>query len=198
MRRSQRYSENNNRPRNWGPNYAGGYCFLNNAAIAAQWLRDAGAKRVAILDIDYHHGNGTQEIFFDRSDVVFASIHGDPQFEYPFYTGHADEVGEGEGRGFNLNLPLPAGTAYADWSETFSNAVEFVGRCEPDYLVVSVGMDTFVDDPISSFCLQTEDYVKVGAEIEAIGLPTVFVFEGGYAVSALGDNVAALLRGFHH
>ena len=97
-----------------------------------------------------------------------------------------------------MNLPLPAGTAYADWRETFSNAVEFVGRCEPDYLVVSVGMDTFVDDPISSFCLQTEDYVKVGAEIEAIGLPTVLVFEGGYAVSALGDNVAALLRGFRH
>ena len=179
-----------------GPNYAGGYCFLNNAAIAAQWLRDAGAKRVAILDIDYHHGNGTQEIFFDRSDVVFASIHGDPQFEYPFYAGHADEVGEAEGHGFNLNLPLPAGTAYAQWSETLSKAIEFVGGCEPDYLVVSVGMDTFVDDPISSFCLQTEDYVKVGAQIEAIELPTVFVFEGGYAVSALGENVAALLKGF--
>ena len=181
-----------------GPNYAGGYCFLNNAAIAAQWLRDAGAKRVAILDIDYHHGNGTQEIFFDRSDVVFASIHGDPQFEYPFYAGHADEVGEGEGHGFNLNLPLPAGTAYAQWSESLSKAIEFVGRSEPDYLVVSVGMDTFVDDPISSFCLQTEDYVMVGEQIEAIGLPTVFVFEGGYAVSALGDNVASLLRGFRH
>ena len=179
-----------------GPNYAGGYCFLNNAAIAAQWLRDAGAKRVAILDIDYHHGNGTQEIFFDRSDVVFASIHGDPQFEYPFYAGHADEVGEGEGHGFNLNLPLPAGTAYAEWSKTLSKAIEFIGGCEPEYLVVSVGMDTFVDDPISSFCLQTEDYVTVGAQIEAIGLPTVFVFEGGYAVSALGENVAALLKGF--
>ena len=179
-----------------GPNYAGGYCFLNNAAIAAQWLRDAGAKSVAILDIDYHHGNGTQEIFYDRSDVVFASIHGDPQFEYPFYAGHADEVGEGEGHGFNLNLPLPAGTAYAEWSETLSKAIEFVGGCEPDYLVVSVGMDTFVDDPISSFRLQTDDYVSVGEHIEAIGLPTVFVFEGGYAVSALGENVAALLKGF--
>ena len=95
-----------------------------------------------------------------------------------------------------MNLPLPAGTAYAEWSETLSKAIEFVGRSEPDYLVVSVGMDTFVDDPISSFCLQTEDYVKVGAQIEAIGLPTVFVFEGGYAVSALGENVAALLKGF--
>jgi acetoin utilization deacetylase AcuC-like enzyme len=151
---------------------------------------------VGILDIDYHHGNGTQEIFFDRSDVVFASIHGDPQFEYPFYAGHADEVGEGEGHGFNLNLPLPAGTAYAEWGENLSKAVAFVGRSDPDYLVVSVGMDTFVDDPISSFCLQTEDYVTVGAQIEAIGLPTVFVFEGGYAVSALGENVAALLKGF--
>ena len=179
-----------------GPNYAGGYCFLNNAAIAAQWLRDAGAKRVGILDIDYHHGNGTQEIFFDRSDVVFASLHGDPQFEYPFYAGHADEVGEGEGHGFNLNLPLPAGTAYATWSEALSQAVGFVTRCEPDCLVVSAGMDTFLDDPISSFCLQTEDYVKVGAQIEAMGMPTVFVFEGGYAISALGENVAALLRGF--
>ena len=181
-----------------GPDYAGGYCFLNNAAIAAQWLRDAGAKRVAILDIDYHHGNGTQEIFFDRSDVVFASIHGDPQFEYPFYAGHADEVGEGEGHGFNLNLPLPAGTTYATWSEALSQAISFVTRCEPDCLVVSTGMDTFLEDPISSFCLQTGDYVKVGAQIEAMGMPTVFVFEGGYAVSALGENVAALLRGFRH
>jgi acetoin utilization deacetylase AcuC-like enzyme len=128
--------------------------------------------------------------------VAFASIHGDPQFEYPFYAGHADEVGEGEGRGLNLNLPLPAGTAYAEWGENLSKAVAFVGRSDPDYLVVSVGMDTFVDDPISSFCLQTEDYVKVGAQIEAIGLPTVFVFEGGYAVSALGENVVALLKGF--
>jgi acetoin utilization deacetylase AcuC-like enzyme len=179
-----------------GPNYAGGYCFLNNAAIAAQWLRNAGAKRVGILDIDYHHGNGTQEIFFDRSDVVFASLHGDPQFEYPFYAGHADEVGEGEGHGFNLNLPLPAGTTYATWREALSQAIAFVIRCELDCLVVSAGMDTFLEDPISSFCLQTEDYLKVGAQIEAMGMPTVFVFEGGYAVSALGENVAALLRGF--
>jgi len=95
-----------------------------------------------------------------------------------------------------LNLPLPAGTACAQWSETLSKAIEFVGRSEPDFLVVSVGMDTFVDDPISSFCLQNEDYVMLGEQIEAIGLPTVFVFEGGYAVSALGDNVASLLRGF--
>lgn len=95
-----------------------------------------------------------------------------------------------------MNLPLPAGTAYAQWSENLSKAIEFVGGCEPDYLVVSVGMDTFVDDPISSFCLQTEDYVTIGAQIEAIGLPTVLVFEGGYAVSALGENVAALLGGF--
>jgi len=97
-----------------------------------------------------------------------------------------------------LNLPLPAGTAYAEWSENLSKAIEFVGGCEPDYLVVSVGMNTCVDDTISSFCLQTDDYVKVGEQIEAIGLPTVFIFEGGYAVSALGENVAALLRGFRH
>jgi acetoin utilization deacetylase AcuC-like enzyme len=99
-----------------GPDFFGGYCFLNNAALAAQALRDGGAKRVAVLDVDYHHGNGTQTIFYDRGDVMTLSIHGDPRTEYPFFLGHADERGEGEGFGRNLNLPLPAGTGFADWS----------------------------------------------------------------------------------
>lgn len=178
-----------------GPDYAGGYCFLNNAAIAAQWLRHSGAARVAILDIDYHHGNGTQEIFYGRSDVAFTSVHGDPQFEYPFYLGHADECGRGEGLGYNLNLPLPAATEFLRWHEAFVSAVNFIADFQAEYLVVSVGMDTFIDDPISSFCLQKDDYIKVGQHIAALGLPTVLVFEGGYAVAELGDNVAAFVQG---
>jgi acetoin utilization deacetylase AcuC-like enzyme len=179
-----------------GPNYAGGYCFLNNAAIAAQWLRDAGANRVAILDIDYHHGNGTQEIFYNRSDVAVASIHADPKSDYPFYAGHADETGNGEGKNYNLNLPLPKGTEYESWNNAFSSAAEFISSYAPDYLIVSMGLDTFKDDPISSFKLASENYGSIGANIAALGLPTVFIFEGGYAIAQLGDNAAALLLGF--
>ena len=151
---------------------------------------------MAILDIDYHHGNGTQEIFYERADVAFVSIHGDPQFEFPFSSGHADETGSGNGEGCNLNLPLPAATEYDRWNGAFSTAVEFIKRQAPQYLVVSMGMDTFADDPISSFRLMTQNYGAIGANIEALGLPTVFVFEGGYAVSQLGENAAALLLGF--
>ena len=179
-----------------GPNYAGGYCYLNNAAIATQWLRTAGASRVAILDIDYHHGNGTQEIFYDRADVAVVSIHGDPSFEYPFYLGHADEQGRGPGQGYNLNLPLPKETDLTAWNGAYDRGVELIGNHNPDYLVVSMGMDTFENDPIATFKLKTQDYGVIGANIAALGLPTVFVFEGGYAVSELGDNAANLLSGY--
>ena len=179
-----------------GPGYAGGYCFLNNVAIAAQWLRNAGANRVAILDIDYHHGNGTQEIFYERADVAVTSIHGDPKFEYPFYAGHADEVGNGEGTAYNLNLPLPAGTEYNAWNNALASSLTFIKDYAPDYLVVSMGMDTFIDDPISSFRLTIENYRSIGATIAQQALPTIFVFEGGYAVAELGENAAALLLGF--
>jgi acetoin utilization deacetylase AcuC-like enzyme len=179
-----------------GADFFGGYCFLNNAAIAAQALRDGGARRVAILDIDYHHGNGTQAIFYGRSDVFFASIHGDPHTEYPYYLGYADEIGEGEGLGANLNVPLPRGTDFAAWREALVKVLHEIATVQPDALVVSLGVDTFEHDPISGFRLRSEDFLRVGADIEAAGLPTLFVFEGGYAVAEIGVNAANVLEGF--
>jgi acetoin utilization deacetylase AcuC-like enzyme len=179
-----------------GMDFFGGYCFLNNAALAAQHLRDAGMAKVAVLDIDYHHGNGTQAIFYDRADVFFASIHGDPRTEYPFYLGHADETGAGAGEGANLNLPLPRGTGFERWSAALDHALASIGRFGAQALVVSLGMDTFVGDPISGFTLQSADYLRVGERLAAAGLPTVLVFEGGYAVAEVGVNAVNVLDGF--
>lgn len=179
-----------------GRDFFGGYCFLNNAALAAQTLRDGGAQRVAVLDIDYHHGNGTQCIFYDRADVFFASIHGDPRTEYPFYLGHADEKGEGAGLGFNLNLPLPRGTGFAAWRAALTQARAAIDAFWADALVVSLGVDTFEADPISGFQLRSDDYLMVGKDIAGMGLPTVFVLEGGYAVQDIGVNVVNVLEGF--
>ena len=179
-----------------GADFFGGYCFLNNAALAAQYLRDSGLERVAVLDVDYHHGNGTQAIFYERSDVFFASIHGDPLTEYPFFLGHADERGQGVGLGFNLNLPLSRGSDYARWSEALELALEAIAGYGAQALVVSLGVDTFAGDPISGFALQSQDYLRMGERIARAGLPTVLVFEGGYAVDAVGVNVANVLHAF--
>ena len=179
-----------------GADFFGGYCFLNNAALAAQYMRNAGMKKVAVLDVDYHHGNGTQAIFYDRPDVYFASIHGDPRTEYPFYLGHADEVGTGAGLGANLNLPLPRGTDYATWAQALHKALAGIAQFGADALVVSLGMDTFEGDPISGFKLKTDDYSRVGERLAKAGLPTVFVFEGGYAVQEVGTNAVNVLQGF--
>ena len=179
-----------------GHDFFGGYCFLNNAAIAAQALRDAGCARVAVLDVDYHHGNGTQDIFYARDDVFFASIHGDPLTEYPFYLGHADERGTGAGVGCNLNLPLPADSDAASWFTALDAALKSIVAFRPDALIVSLGVDTFEGDPISHFKLKTSDYPTVGRAISALKLPTLFVMEGGYAVAEIGDNVAGVLMGF--
>ncbi|MDP2261549.1 MAG: histone deacetylase family protein [Hydrogenophaga sp.] len=179
-----------------GPDFFGGYCFLNNSAIAAQALRDGGKQRVAVLDVDYHHGNGTQTIFYERDDVLTVSIHGDPSTEYPFFLGHADERGAGAGEGFNLNLPLPRGTGFATWRAALSTALEAVAAFRPEALVVPMGLDTFEGDPISGFTLASADYFAVGEALASAGLPTVFVFEGGYAVDAVGTNAVNLLEGF--
>ncbi len=176
--------------------FAGGYCFINNAAVAAQWLRDQGAARVSVLDIDYHHGNGTQEIFYARADVQVVNVHADPMVEYPYFLGHADERGEGEGEGYNLNLPLPHGTGFAAWGRALDTAAQAVADHRPDALVVSLGVDTYRGDPISRFLLDTADYPLIGARIRALGLPTLFVMEGGYAVEAIGVNVVGVLAGF--
>ena len=179
-----------------GLDFFGGYCFLNNAAIAAQAFRDEGVERVAILDIDYHHGNGTQAIFYDRADVFFASIHGDPRTEYPYYLGYADERGEGAGLGFNRNLPLARGTGFAAWRDALGQALQSIAAFKAQALVVSLGVDTFAGDPISGFGLQSPDYLRVGEDLAAAGLPTVFAFEGGYAVAEIGVNAVNVLEGF--
>jgi acetoin utilization deacetylase AcuC-like enzyme len=179
-----------------GADFFGGYCFLNNAALAAQALRDAGVDRVAVLDVDYHHGNGTQSIFYPRGDVLTVSLHGDPRTEYPFYLGHADERGSGDGDGANLNLPLPRGTDFARWRAALHTGMDAVGRFGAQALVVSLGVDTFEGDPISSFALRSADYLQVGRDIASLRLPTVFVFEGGYAVAEVGVNAVNVLEGF--
>ena len=179
-----------------GADFFGGYCFINNAAVAAQALREAGAARVAVLDIDYHHGNGTQDIFYSRADVLTVSLHGDPLTEYPFYLGHADERGSGAGAGCNLNLPLPAGTGFADWAQALQTALDAVRRFGADALVVALGVDTFEGDPISRFTLRSDDYLQVGRMLASAGLPTVMTMEGGYAVAEVGVNVVKVLKGF--
>jgi len=179
-----------------GADYCGGYCHLNTAAIAAQAARDAGVARVAILDIDYHHGNGTQDIFYDRGDVFYASVHADPRTDYPFFWGHADETGDGEGLGATLNLPLPHGTAIDAFRTAQTTALDAIAAFDPGLLVVSFGADTWEGDPISHFALTTPDYAVLARDIAARGWPTAIVMEGGYAVDALGHNVDSFLRGF--
>jgi acetoin utilization deacetylase AcuC-like enzyme len=179
-----------------GADFFGGYCFLNNSALAAQALREAGARRVAVLDVDYHHGNGTQSIFYERSDVFTASIHGDPTTEYPFYLGYVDETGVGEGKGLNLNLPLPAGSGFDTWRQAAQSALHEVRRFGAEAMVVPLGVDTFEGDPISKFTLRSDDYFEVGRLLASADVPTVFVMEGGYAVAEVGVNVVNVLEGF--
>lgn len=179
-----------------GSAFMGGYCYINNAAVAAQWFRDHGAERVSILDVDYHHGNGTQEIFYARGDVQLLNLHADPMVEYPYFLGHADEIGEGKGEGFNHNYPLPFGTAFAGWNEALEDACQKIEAYGPDVIVVSLGVDTFEKDPISQFKLKSEDYPKIGRRIAGLGRPTLFVMEGGYAVDEIGVNAVGVLTGF--
>jgi acetoin utilization deacetylase AcuC-like enzyme len=179
-----------------GRSFYGGYCYLNNAALAAQYLRDHGCARVAVLDVDYHHGNGTQEIFWERDDVLFVSLHATPESEYPYFLGYADERGAGPGDGCTLNLPLPLGTGWQEYRAALDVALAAIGRFTPDALVVSLGVDTFEADPISAFKLTVPDYARLGAGLAAAGLPTVLVQEGGYAVAEIGDNVAGVLAAF--
>jgi len=175
-----------------GSRFYGGYCFLNGAAVAAQGFRDAGVARVAVLDVDYHHGNGTQQIFAGRADVFTVSLHADPSFSFPFFLGHADET---EG-GTHMNIPLPRGTDWLSYSAALETALARIERQDPGALVVSLGVDTWEGDPICSFALKTTDYRRIGRRIGALGLPTVIVMEGGYAVESLGANVAEFLEGF--
>lgn len=179
-----------------GKDQYGGFCLLNNAAIAAQLLREKGCARVAIIDVDYHHGNGTQTIFYDRPDVLFTSIHADPRTDYPFHLGYADETGAGAGEGFNLNLPLGAGSAFDVWGDALETACRRVEAFGADAIVVSLGVDTYENDPISLFKLKSADYLRVGERLKRLGKPTVFIMEGGYAIEAIGINAVNVLSGF--
>lgn len=179
-----------------GADHYGGYCFLNNAAIAAQKLLDEGAKRVAILDVDYHHGNGTQQIFYRREDVLLVSLHGHPDQEYPYLLGWEDETGEGAGEGFNLNFPLRWGTAWPEWSAALEAGLRRIAAYGADAVVVSLGVDTYKDDPISHFLLEHEHFTQMGARIASLGKPVLFVMEGGYAVAEIGINAVNVLSGF--
>ena len=204
-----------------GRDLHGGYCYLNNAAIAAEYLAARSwqlgtsgprleaeilvqtpspqfltPRRIAILDIDFHHGNGTQQIFYERGDVLTVSIHGDPNRVYPYFLGYADERGSGAGEGANLNLPLPKATTNEQFLAALETALAAIATFGASALVVSTGVDTFGGDPLGDFALTRAAYSQIGAHIAQLGLPTLFVQEGGYAVAELGANIVSLLSGF--
>jgi acetoin utilization deacetylase AcuC-like enzyme len=174
----------------------GGYCFINNAAVATQAFIDQGAARVALLDVDFHHGNGSQAIFYNRSDVMFLSLHGDPKEAFPHFLGYADETGHGDGEGFNHNYPMGPGTSFTTWGEALTDACRKIGQYAPDALVISLGVDTYEHDPISFFKLTSDDFKRYGATIAGLNLPTLFVMEGGYAVEEIGVNAVNVLEGY--
>ena len=176
--------------------YMGGYCYLNNAAIAAQQAITRGAQKVAVLDVDFHHGNGTQNIFYGRNDVLFVSLHGEPAVSYPYYSGYRDERGSGKGEGFNLNYPLAKNTSGAAYREALVDACRKLQAFAPEVLVISLGVDTFKDDPISHFLLESEDFIGIGELIAGVGCPTLFVMEGGYMVDEIGINAVNVLHGY--
>jgi acetoin utilization deacetylase AcuC-like enzyme len=178
-----------------GPDYAGGFCYLNNAAAAAEILRDRWS-RVAVLDIDVHHGNGTQDIFAEREDVLFVSLHGDPADYYPFFWGYADEIGRGAGEGATANFPLPRGTGDDEYCRTLDLALDRIRAYGPGALVLSLGLDAFVNDPLAWLGVTTAGFSRIAAKVSALGLPTVLVQEGGYMCDDLGRNLAAFLGSF--
>jgi acetoin utilization deacetylase AcuC-like enzyme len=174
----------------------GGYCFFNNAAIVADRLVREGASRVAVLDLDYHHGNGTQQLFWDRGEILYVSLHADPVRAFPYFSGHADERGAGAGRGATRNFPLPARTRGAAYLRTLDDACSVVAAYAPDApLVISLGFDAFDGDPICDLALATADFAAIGGRVRGLGLPAIVVQEGGYAIDAIGANAVAFLRG---
>ncbi|MBI2331444.1 MAG: histone deacetylase family protein [Chloroflexi bacterium] len=177
-----------------GKDYAGGYCFINNAAVAANWLSQKG--KTAILDIDYHAGNGTQDIFYERDDVLTISIHGDPDFEYPHYIGFADETGAGAGLGFHRNFALPQGTDDEGYISALDEALKMIRGFNAAYLVLSLGADAFDGDPLGTFRITRDGFNEIGKRISELNLPTAIIMEGGYANQALGNNIQTLLENF--
>ena len=177
---------------------AGGFCFLNNVAIAAQHCRQNGAERVAIVDIDVHHGNGTQGIFYERADVMFVSVHADPISFYPWYAGHAEERGANSGQGYNLNLPLTRGSGDPQFLAAVEEGLAAIRRYVPDLVLISLGFDAQENDPLGILKVTTDGFAQAAALIAALDRPTVLVQEGGYLCDELGANLAAFLNGFEN
>ncbi|CAE7139282.1 unnamed protein product [Rhizoctonia solani] len=179
-----------------GPAVCGGYCFFNNIAIAAKCLQSRVPNaKIAILDIDYHHGNGTQDVFYQDPSVLYVSLHAEG--DYPYFTGTAEEVGDGPGMGFNLNIPLPQHTTgNAEYIAALRQGLDRISHFGPQWLLVSLGVDTYKDDPLCHFKLTTECYHEIGREIGSLELPTLFAMEGGYHIDTLGANVGGVLLGF--
>lgn len=176
-------------------NRCGGFCYLNNSALAAQHLRTQH-ERVAILDIDVHHGNGTQGIFYRRPDVLTISIHADPLEYYPYYWGGAAETGEADGKGFNLNLPLPVGSGDDDWLSAIEVALEGIQHYRPGALVIALGLDAHEADPLQGGKVTQAGFARIAAQIASLHLPTVIVQEGGYLTEHLSDNLAMFLSSY--
>lgn len=175
--------------------YGGGYCFFNNAAVAAEFLSKDGS-RVAILDIDADHGNGTQSIFYDRPDVLHVSLHADPALSYPYFTGHASETGSGPGLGVTLNIPLPIGTTDDAYLDALNGALEQISRFDPAYLVIALGVDGHAEEPNRLFALSSHGYSRIGNAIASLGKPTMFTQEGGYNLKNVATNVLATISPF--
>jgi len=173
----------------------GGYCFFNNAAIAAEAIVGETGERVSILDVDYHHGNGSQQIFWRRGDVRYVSIHADPDGDYPYFLGRADETGEGSGAGENLNIPLRPGATNETYLAAIDRAIEAIAAVPGSVIVVSLGFDTYGLDPIGTFALTTDVYHEIGRRTAALGRRLVILQEGGYHRPSLGENARAWLRG---
>ncbi len=178
-----------------GPDLAGGFCYLNNSAIAAAELA-AGGRRVAVLDVDLHHGNGTQDIFYHRADVLTVSVHADPAAFYPFFWGHAAERGRDAGLGFNLNLPLPLGTGDDGYLAAVETALARIDAFAPDALVVALGLDASEDDPFGGLRVTPDGFARLGALLGAVRWPTVLVQEGGYISPTLSENLRRVLGAF--
>jgi len=173
----------------------GGFCYFNNAAIAAQAIAEWTGEHVSILDVDYHHGNGTEQIFWRRGDVLYVSLHAHPDRQYPYFLGWPEETGEGPGVGANLNIPLPAGLSNEGYLEALDRGLDRIAAEPGSVMVVSLGFDTFGQDPIGDFALTTDVYHEVGRRSAAVGKRLVVLQEGGYHLPSLGDNARAWLRG---
>jgi acetoin utilization deacetylase AcuC-like enzyme len=173
----------------------GGYCFFNNAAVAAHHVAATTGTKVVVLDVDYHHGNGTQQIFYERGDVMYVSLHGDPARAYPYAIGFADETGAGAGVGANVNLPLPERLDDEGYLVALDHACDAIEAFGATLLVVSLGLDTFIDDPICDLALTADGFEASGRRVSGLGLPTVVLQEGGYAVDDLGENARRWLVG---